>query len=649
MQVLRSFGLQVTTALLLGTALTGHAAAFELFGHKFFEKKPDPTDVAIGEPQNYSVDFNIVGDGDDVESKLKSVSTLWDDREKPASGASGLLVKARGDYRRLLGLLYTEGRYGPVISIKIDGREASDLAPDATLANPAKIVVTVNPGPSFTFSRAEIVNAPAPNDDHRHHLKTPQEIGFMQGATARSGVILAAEQISVEGWRRQGYAKAKVAERQVEADHATDSIASIITMDAGRHAKYGALSVQGTARMDPDFIAYMTDLPRGKDFDPDDLKRAGDRLARLEVFRSQRIEEGEEIDENGELPLAVILQERAPRRFGIGATYSTLDGAGVEGFWMHRNLFGRGERLRFDAKIAGVGLDVLKRNGDEVKSTRFDPAAFTYRLGATFIKPGVFTPDTDFVSSLFGDREVLDAYTRTAITAQVGFNRIFSEELSGSLFLSGGPSRYDDDFGTREFVTAGLPAKLVYDTRDNKTNATSGYMVEAMVEPFFEFHYGNAVGRATVEGRTYYAFGESDRLVAAGRLKLGSIVGATIAELPPDKLFFAGGGGSVRGYAYRNIGVEHDGRLEGGRSLIEASAELRMRVTDSIGVVGFVDGGYVSADTIPSFSENLKLGAGVGLRYLTGLGPIRADIAMPLNPGPRDPSFAFYVGIGQSF
>src|SRR5690606_10184058 len=169
------------------------------------------------------------------------------------------------------------------------------------------------------------------------------------------------------------------------------------------------------------------------------------------------------------------------------------------------------------------------------------------------------------------------------------------------------------------------------------------------LEPFYEFNYGNAAVRFTAEGRAYYGFDAEDRVVIAGRLKIGSIGGAPIDEVAPDKLFFAGGGGSVRGYAYRNIGIETPNGVVGGRSLIEGSAELRARVTDSIGVVSFVDAGYVGADTFPQFSEDLRLGVGGGLRYLTGLGPIRLDAAVPLDPRSGDPDFAFYVGIGQAF
>ena len=143
---------------------------------------------------------------------------------------------------------------------------------------------------------------------------------------------------------------------------------------------------------------------------------------------------------------------------------------------------------------------------------------------------------------------------------------------------------------------------LTYDNRDNPADATEGYFLDGLVEPFYEFNYGNAAVRMTAEGRTYYSFDEDNRIVAAGRLKIGSIVGAPVDEIAPDKLFFAGGGGSVRGYAYQNIGiVAPDGDVSGGRSLIEGSAELRVRVTDTIGVVAFADAGYVGADSIPGF------------------------------------------------
>lgn len=630
---------KLTATLLAAAAVaSGPASAFELFGVKLWGSDEPETEDVIGEPQNYSVEITVTGPDQDLAGTLQGASNLYKDREKPASGVSGLLAKARGDYRRLLATLYSEGRYGGTISILVNGKEAAGLPPDAELPNPATVTVSVDTGPLFHFRDAAIVNQAPPATERRDVVALPQDEGYRVGEVARSSAVLRAEKLSVEAWRQQGYAKASITERRVEAAHGPNVIDARIAVKPGEKAYYGPVSVTGTDRMDAQFVAYMTGLHQGEEFDPDDLDRANRRLSRLEVFRALRIEEAAEIGPGGSLPIAVTVQERPLHRFGIGANYSTLDGAGFEAYWLHRNLFGKAERLRFDAKVSNIGQSL-------------DPVDLTYRVGATFTKPGVFTPDTDFIASIFGEREVIeDVYTKTGLTALAGYNHRFSEELSGRFFANGEIAQFEDEvYGTRDFRTLGALGALTFDNRDNPADATEGFYLDGTIEPFAEFVYGNFATRFVGEGRTYYGFGADDTIVAAGRLKIGSIVGAPISEVPPDKLFFAGGGGSVRGYAYQTIGIPVGDEITGGRSLIEASVELRTRVTKTIGVVGFVDAGYVGEELFPDFAEELKVGVGAGLRYETGLGPIRLDVAVPLEPGVDDPSVAFYVGIGQAF
>ncbi|MBN9078062.1 MAG: outer membrane protein assembly factor [Rhizobiales bacterium] len=614
---------------------------------KFFERpnQEPKNEETVGEPVNYSVDFNVSeatgldgkSDTRDLTKLLEAASGLWKDRKKPASGVSGFLAKARSDYKRLLDTLYGEGRYGGSISITADGREVAGLPPDAELSQPVKVRVSVDPGPPFVFGRTEIVNEAPPTADRRDKVPLPEKEGFVPGQLARSGTILKADRLATEAWRQQGYPKAEVATQRVVAAHRTSTVDATIEVEPGRKAYYGPVTVKGTDRMNPAFVAWMAGLPLGQEYDPDDIDRANKRLMRLGVFRSARFEEANAIEPDGTLPMSLIVQEQPLHRFGIGADYSTVDGGGFQTYWLHRNLFGHAESLKLEAKVAGFGNTA-------------DPADFTYRVGATFTRPGVFTPDTDFVASVIGDREVLDIYTRTSITGLVGFNRIFTDELSGKLFLTGGPSRFDDDFGKRDFLDVGVLGGLTYDTRDSKVDPTTGYYLDGTVQPFYEFNYGNPAVRMVAEGRAYYGFGEDRRIVLAGRLKVGSIVGPPIAETAPDKLFLAGGGGSVRGYAYRNIGITLPGGIvTGGRSLVETSAELRARITDTIGVVGFIDAGYVGANSLPDFSEKFRIGVGGGVRYFTGLGPLRADVAFPLDRRPGDPTVAFYIGLGQAF
>ncbi|SDP33094.1 autotransporter secretion outer membrane protein TamA [Phyllobacterium sp. YR620] len=629
-------------ALLAFTALVSPAQAFDLFGiHLWGERKTDDADAVIADPHRYSVE-NAQGEDKATTKLVAGASSLVEDEDKPASGAAGLIAKARGDYRRILGALYADGRYGGTISIKIDGREAADIPPDADLPNPSTVVIAVDPGPQFLFASTRIKNmAPLPIDP-KDVVDRPEDQGFAPGDVATSTAILKAERLAVDAWREQGHPKARIVSRDVVANHDDNRIDATIDVEPDRRAAFGPVTVRGTERMDPEFVAFITGLQPGVEYDPDEIERAKKRLSRLEVFRSARIEEADAITPNGLLPITVAVQEQKLRRFGLGGSYSTLDGAGFEAYWLHRNLFGHAERLRFDAKIGGIG------------GQSFNPQDYNYLLGVTFTKPGVFNPDTDFVTSLIGERQVLDAYTQTSITAQGGFTRIFSDELTGKIMANVAKSRFDDDFfGKRDFLTAGFIGGLTYDSRDNKVDPSKGYYLEGLITPFYEFEYGNFASKFTAEGRTYYSFDADKRFILAGRLKLGSIVGADIAELPPDQLFFAGGGGSIRGYAYRNVGVNvtRDGEdfVIGGRSLVESSVEARVRMTDTIGVVGFVDAGYVGEQSYPDFSEQLRVGVGAGLRYNTGLGPIRLDFAVPLDRTHDDPDFALYVGIGQAF
>ena len=152
-------------------------------------------------------------------------------------------------------------------------------------------------------------------------------------------------------------------------------------------------------------------------------------------------------------------------------------------------------------------------------------------------------------------------------------------------------------------------------------------------------------------GSAYYAIDSEARFILAGRGRVGSIVGESTEDVPANKRFYAGGGGSVRGYEFQSVGpLDNDDDPLGGRSLIAVGAELRTRITDSIGLVPFVDGGTVYDSSYPDFDETFRWAAGLGLRYFTGFGPIRLDVAVPLNKRDDiDDDFEIYISFGQAF
>lgn len=610
--------------------------AFELLGFTLFEGKQrnDGSVVELLDPQAYEVRTDIKA-SKELSKKLLGASELWRRRAAAASGSEGLIVNARSDYRYLLAALYEAGYYAGTISIMINGQEAADLPVTTNLPETADVLIRINPGQKFVFGATGIVNRPdrfltgsdAPPDTARRE--------FAAGEPALAGIVNNTGDEAVSAWRDQGYAKAKLAERDVIADHATHQLDTRITIEPGRHAKFGPVAVSGAEKVDPEFIKYMADVPNGS-FKPKRLEQAQKRLSDLGVFRSVQIVEGDAITPEGELPIEVAVTERLFRRYGVGATLSNIEGFGMEAYWLHRNLFGHAERLRFDARVDGIGT----KNGWE---------EYDYLFGTSFTRPGTFSPDNNLEAAFTIKQQVFETYRERSIDANIGVTRNFDDRLEGSIFLDLEYSQIREDLGTREFLTFGVPFKASFDQRNDEDDPSRGYFLEGEIVPFTELKFNNTAVRANAEGRAYVSFGEDEATVFAARGKIGSIFGGALSELPAGQLFFAGGGGSVRGFPFRSIGIDDGGNITGARSTIEVSLELRHRINDSFGIVGFADAGAVGEGVTPLGDFDPLFSVGAGLRYYTSIGPIRFDVAHPLNPRSDDAPFAFYIGLGQSF
>lgn len=626
----------LAVSLVLAATAPVPLSAFELFGLQIFGEAENSDRVELLDPLDYTVTTDLEAADSGLQRSLLGVSDVWQRREEPASGSAGLIVAAKADYRRLLATLYTEGYYSGAISILVNGREAGELSNTAALQTPVQVAISVDPGPQYVFGETTFVN-PAPRfvlgeDAGREAVRR----NFVRGEVARADIIDEVGQEGVEGWRERGYPLARVVDRSVVADHTTRTVDTKITLEAGRQARFARPRVRGSESVKPEFIRYMTGIERGTRFHPKHLDRARRRLTRLGVFSSVRIEEGEEINENGFVGVTAAVQDRKPRRIGVGATLSSIDGLGLEAFWLHRNVGGRAERLRFDASVGGLG-------------TVSSPEDFDYLAGVSYTIPGVFNPDTDLEIGASVEQNVFDIYRERSVSAYAGFSRIFTERLEGSIFFDTTYSFVDDEAGQREFLTFSAPTELTFDKRDNPLDATRGYFLSGEGVPFYEAEFDNLAYRFSLDSRGYVSFGEERGTVLAGRVEFGTVLGGELRELPPDQLFFAGGGGSVRGYGFRSIGTDVAGDTLGGRSLLELSGEIRQRITGNFGVVGFVDAGYVSTENLPFSGFDPLVGVGLGVRYNTSLGPLRFDIGTPLDRRPDDPSVAFYIGLGQAF
>ena len=571
--------------------------------------------------------FVAPGASEDLAERLRATSVVGPLVDQGITDPQELLAAARAEYSRLLGTLYNEGHYGGVISVTIDGREAANIPPLESPPRIRSILVDVRPGPTYAFSRAAVTPLAA---------GTVLPEGYVAGATARTAAIRSAAQAAVSGWRSLGYAQAAVDTQRIVADHRTTTVASDLRLAPGRQLRYGDIIVRGAQRMDEARVVRMTGLRRADPvFDPEELRRAGNRLRRSGVFASVAVTEAETANPDGTIDIIVQLAEQRLRRYGLGLEFSTVEGPSIDAFWLHRNLLGGGERLRIDAVWSSIGGDFT--GGED------------YRLGARFTRTGSFGPDTDFFA--FAEVEQLNEpnFRSNSATFEVGYTRIASEVLSVGVAVGYRFVSVTEAGTTTEFQLLTLPLRATYDSRDDILNARSGLYGDANLTPFLGLSETDDGVRFYGDGRTYATFGDAVPVTLAGRLQVGSILNARFDRVPNDMRFYSGGGGTVRGQNYQSLGVPVNGRTTGGASFVGLSGEVRAAVTDTIGVVAFADFGVIGADAFPEDWDNSHSGAGLGLRYKTPVGPIRFDVAVPVSGDTAADDFQFYIGVGQTF
>lgn len=529
----------------------------------------------------------------------------------------------------MIGALYAKGYYSPVINVVIDGREAASIPPLDTPARIGRIEVVVQTGPAFVFGTARV--APLAAD-----TVLPED--FAAGKRAKSGLIQESVQIGVDGWRGIGHAKAEPSGQNIVADHLRQTLAADVTLAPGPRLRFGRLTITGQERMRERRIRKIAGLPEGEVYDPKKLARSAERLRRTGVFKSVTLVEDEAITAPDLLGITATVVEEKLRRYNLGAELSSFDGVTLSGYWLHRNLLGGAERLRIDGEIANLGA----------QSSGVD-----YALGVTLDRPATLTPDTTL--SFHIEVEHLDEEDFTADQGGLGFSftQIFSEKLTARAGLGYNYAQVSDVSGDFTYRNLALPIGATFDNRDMKLDAKMGYFVDAEIKPFLGFGTTDSGVRFKLDARAYRSFGETRPVTLAARVQAGAVSGSSLIGTPRDYLFYSGGGGTVRGQPYQSLGVNvlqagGSDYKSGGTAFLGASAEVRAKVTDKIGVVGFVDAAHIGALDFFDAPGGWHAGAGLGLRYDTGFGPIRLDVAAPVGGNTGD-GVQIYVGIGQSF
>ena len=530
----------------------------------------------------------------------------------------------------------TEAGEKAIAVLRSQGHYDYDVQPDIGEGDTPAAFVAIIVGPVSKIATPTIswVGA-APDADTQ--VAAQVAMALPTGAPGRAESVIAAEGRVIASIEQHGYADAAARPRQVVVDHADQSVRPTYNVAAGELVRMDGVKVQGKGRTNPRWVARLTPWSMGRPYKPDDVAELERRLLDTGVYDSVTVSLAPASEAlHGERPVIVSLADRPKGTIELGLSYSTTEGAGVDSSWMLYNRLGRADTLTNTLRIA----DIDSRLQAQLALPHWRKPEQTLKLTAALYRD--HTPAYDDVGAGVS-ADVTRRYGKTSFfTYGASLDATDTTETERANFVLGNKKR--------KLVTFGLLGAFTLDRSNDPLNPLRGWKLDARAEPKIATGNGSiAYFKLSSQIAAYLPLDAAGDTVIATRLRLGGIAGGDIPGVPAQDRFYSGGGGSVRGYGYQKVGPRYgDNTPQGGLSLFEVSAEIRRKITGAWSVAAFADAGTVGLHVYPDFREP-KVGVGVGVRYNMGFGPIRVDIATPLNRRRGDSAIQLYLSIGQSF
>jgi translocation and assembly module TamA len=601
-----------------------------------FDAEPPPSPTEDAERSNEAVRYTYRIDGlaETVETRwsfrtvrrrFNGLSALEDDSGRADSRAE-LGANARADRQLLLDILSSEGFFDAIVEVSTDAAAAA--------GQPVTVILTVVPGRRYFLGSVTLDAPPVMPAD----LIASNFVPSTGDPIVADAIVGAEANISVK-LPQNGYPFAQVGQRDILLDTELGTGDYTLPVVTGPRSYFGNILTLGNTAFDADHIAIMRRFEKGDLYDSrlvDDLRAALTATGLLSTVAVEPLASGETAPDGTPYADLLVRQEAGPpRTLAASAGYGTGQGFRAEGSWTHRNLFPPEGALTASAVI-----------GTQEQS-----------LWASFNRSNAGRRDRNFeisVTALHSNYEAFDAYTgRLGASLSHVSTPIWQKKFTYSLgaeLLATSETRFDLARNVRDrqlYYVAALPSQAGFDTSDDLLDPTRGFRLNLRLSP--ETVLGDGArfyARGMLEGSYYQAV--ADNLVLAARARVGSIAGISRAALPPSRRYYGGGGGSVRGFGYQQLGPrDPEVNPIGGRSVNEAAVEARYRF-GNFGVVGFVDAGQVYESSLPKFND-WRFGVGVGGRFYTNFGPMRLDIATPINRQPGEARVTVYVSLGQAF
>ncbi len=558
----------------------------------------------------YSVEFSGAPDG--LEDTLEKVSTLAKG-ELALPTAAAIRRMARDDVQTIKNALTAAGYYGNDVSFTLQPDEGDD----GTL-----VTFAIEPGPAFEVTTYKIIYQ---DDADAERPATLEALDIKTNGSAEGARLQALHQQALTALWDEGYPAAKMTGRRADANIDAGTAKAVFIFESGPRATFGDVEVNGALRTEPEFLRKLRTWEEGEQFERSKLVTYRDRLAATGLFGSIDAAPGVPDAETGAAPVIVTIEERKRRTIGAGLSYSTSEGPGARLFFEYRNLFGAGETARVELE------------GNEVEQA----------LEFDISKPLPELPGEIFAQLGFTN-ETTDAFDARSVDIGAGVTKRWLDdrlETRGGVAFETSKIRQDDIEERTYFFS--VPLSAIWDTEDDPLFLSRGERVSLALIPYTG---SDTFTRAEFSARSRVNFGGGDQFTIAARTRIGATFGSSLASLPLNKRFYAGGGSSVRGFDFQAAGpLDADGDPIGGRSVVEAAIEARAKITQNIQLAAIADAGNVGSNSLPDFTGNYFVGVGGGVRYFTPIGPIRADFAIPLDKRETDSGFQLYISLGLPF
>jgi translocation and assembly module TamA len=653
-------GIRLVVALVAGAIVMSDwtvAEAFDFFGLFGSDDTPPPVSRAS---IPYTLTVQVTGDDSALKSAARDASSLYSLRKDAPADGEALARRAESDFAPVIDALWGAGYYNAAVTIAIDRAAlaigSSDIAAFARAAEtyrnraPAPVVIKVEPGPLFKLRMVRVVDALGVEFSE---AELPQRIvGLKPGDPAAASEIRAAQARIIDTFRKQGRPLAKIQSVAPVVDHAQDVMDVTIVAAPGPVALFGEATIHGPQTFDPAIVRSFLYIHPGDPYSPAAIANARNSVREIPAVGGVRITEGTALDAYRQLPYQIDVEDRLPYAIGASMKYSTTNGPEGQVYWEDRNVFGGAERLRLQADVFYAPPWYIASQS----LSHFSSNDIGGRVSASFLKPALWGTTNDLLIDALAERLSTSGagfvgYQAEDADVTASLRHRFNQNFWVQAGLEGQNGDATDALGKVKYTLVGVPVSANFDTTDSKLDPTRGVRLNVSAVGFGTF-LGSSLDLVQAKARAsaYYSIDADSRYVLAGRVSAGAMGGPELDQIPANWRFYAGGGGSVRGYAYNELGpTVFWGAVVGGRSVFDASAELRVKVTDTIGVVPFFDVGNAFSSNFPNFNEPLFAAAGLGLRYYTSVGPIRLDVAFPLERRAGTGPVAVYVSIGQSF